>query len=181
MNTPPPLDLPPDASRQLAGAWSRPLLVTESTSVPAGPAGAGRRRFWRKRRFWGAALAVGAAGVAAGIAYHRSCQTRVIFINAGESTLAGLSVAAGGETHNVPALENGQSHRWVMSAAGQSSVIALRGLRLDGSEWSWEAPTSLREMASAWFSGSPARVLWNTASPSPFGAPLPGTSALRKL
>ena len=138
MNTPPPLDLPPDASRQLAGAWSRPLLVTESTSVPAGPAGAGRRRFWRKRRFWGAALAVGAAGVAAGIAYHRSCQTRVIFINAGESTVAGLSVAAGGETHNVPALENGQSHRWVMSAAGQSSVIALRGLRLDGSEWSWE-------------------------------------------
>ena len=96
------------------------------------------RRYWQKRRFWAAAVVFCSGISAAAVAWQRGQQTRLIFINAGAESLAPCTAAVAGQGHYVPVLAPEASHRWVLSPYGQTSAVTLRGLRTDGSEWTWE-------------------------------------------
>lgn len=97
------------------------------------------RRWWRKRRFWGAVLAALVVGGATWVAEYRGRQTRLIFVNPGSDPLPALMVTAEGFTHTVPPLDGEASHRWVLPEGGVPAPVVILGTTATGADWQWKS------------------------------------------
>ena len=102
------------------------LDVAATRAIPTLPPALAPRPLWKKRRFWilsgGAAILVGTLSTA----IVRGRHTRIIIINSGSATLPALTVSASGHRHDIPPLESGASHRWVLPDKGTSTPIIVK-------------------------------------------------------
>lgn len=102
------------------------LGLSRAIPVPTLPAGRHPRPLWRKRRFWIVPGALALLGATVTTAVVRGRHTRIIIINSGSDTLPSLTVSAAGHQHEIPPLESGASHRWVLPEGGIPTTILVK-------------------------------------------------------